>query len=100
MSIDFDHLHRMRLVGEIRTTGQAFRELFALLEGRFDPDSFVDNLAFVLCQRLDALGEQLEELIKSDDMLSGIRGIAPARGQGAGDRPLGAGEGLGTLRAE
>lgn len=90
----------VRLVGDVRTTAQAFGELFRLIEEKFAPDSFVDSLGLILWQRLELLGEQLEEAIHQTSDLQGIRGSAPARGQGAGVRPLGAGEGLGTLRAE
>lgn len=98
--MDGEHAHLQGLVSDVRVTADAFGELFRLIEEKFQSDSLVDCLALVLCQRLEQLGEQLEDAITRRPSVEGVRGNAPARGQGAGDGPLGAGEGLGTLRAE
>lgn len=50
----------LRLVGDVRVTAQAFRELFLLLEEKDFGASGVDCLGLVLCNRLEDLGAQLE----------------------------------------
>lgn len=55
----------VRLVGDVRITAQAFGELFRLIEEKFAPDSFVDSLGLILCQRLELLGEQLEDAVRA-----------------------------------
>jgi len=60
-----------RLVGDVRITSQAFGELFRLIEEKFAPDSFVDSLGLILWQRLELLGEQLEEAIHQPSDLQG-----------------------------
>jgi len=54
----------VQLVGDIRTTGRAFRELLALVEEKFAPDAFVDCLGVILCDRIEDLGGQLESAIQ------------------------------------
>lgn len=61
--MDGERAHLQGLVFDVRVTAQAFGELFRLIEEKFQPDSFVDCLGLVLCQRLEQLGEQLEDAI-------------------------------------
>jgi len=53
-----------RLVCDVRTLGDAFRELFALFAEKHAPDTFADALGIVLCDRLEHLGEQLEAAVQ------------------------------------
>jgi hypothetical protein len=54
-----------RLVSDVRTLGDAFRELFALLAEKHAPDTCADALGLVLCDRLEHLGEHLEAVLLS-----------------------------------
>jgi len=55
----------LQLVGDIRTTGRAFRELLALVEEKFAPDAFVDSLGVILCDRIEELGGQIEDAVRA-----------------------------------
>ena len=53
----------VRLVDEVRTIGQAFRELFGLMEEKREAGVLVDCLGVVLCDRIEELGGQLEDAV-------------------------------------
>lgn len=63
--MDGERTHLQGLVSDVRVTAEAFGELFRLIEEKFQPNSSVDCLGLILCQRLEQLGEQLEDAIAS-----------------------------------